>query len=88
MIVSTTCSEVNSMLIKRILEKGLINLCPYTVGFVDACLLADDYFLLISYFGDNLALEVLSYLEEEERYEECALLKKTMDELNSEDYFI
>jgi hypothetical protein len=47
MMVSTTCSQVNAPIIKKLLEGGHMALCPYTVGFVDACLMGADYHLLI-----------------------------------------
>jgi hypothetical protein len=88
MIMSTTCSELNAPIIKKLLEGGYMALCPYTVGFVDACLLASDYQLLVNYFGVRLAEQVLRHLEEEEHYEECSLLKDCIDDFkNGVDYF-
>lgn len=85
-MISTTCSEFNAPIIKKLLEGGYISICPYTVGFVDACLLASDYELLINYFGMNLCEEVLKYLEENEYYEECILLKECMDNFDDLEY--
>ena len=85
-MISTTCSEFNAPIIKKLLEGGYISICPYTVGFVDACLLASDYELLINYFGMDLCKEVLKYLEEQEYYEECILLKECMDNFDDLEY--
>lgn len=77
--MKVSCSEHNVTIIKRLLEKGLIAVCPYSIGFVDACLLGNDYMLLVNYFGDKIGEEVLRWLEEEERYEDCILLKECID---------
>lgn len=78
MIVS--CSALNQQIIIRLLEKRLIAVCPYSVGFVDACLLASDYMLLVNYFGETVGEEVLRWLEEEEHYEDCILLRDCLEE--------
>jgi hypothetical protein len=87
-MTSTTCSEVNDPIIKKLLEDGHMALCPYTVGFVDACLMGADYHLLINYFGVNLCEKVLIILEEQEKFEDCALLKDCIDNYDAEsDYY-
>jgi hypothetical protein len=78
--VKVSCSEHSVDIIKRLLEKGLIAVCPYSIGFVDACLLGGDYMLLVNYFGDRLGEEVLRWLEEKEYYEDCILLKDSLEE--------
>lgn len=91
--MKVSCSEHNADIIKRLLEKGLIAVCPYSIGFVDACLLGVDYMLLVNYFGDKVGEEVLRWLEEEERYEDCMLLKDSLEEYRdnlsfTEDYML
>jgi hypothetical protein len=78
--VKVSCSEHNVTIIKRLLEKGLIAVCPYSIGFVDACLLGSDYMLLVNYFGDKVGEEILRWLEEKEYYEDCILLKDSIEE--------
>ena len=87
------CSEINADVIKRLLKKGLIAVCPYSIGFVDACLLGGDYMLLVNYFGDKVGEEILRWLEEDEHYEDCILLKDSIDEYRenisfTEDYML
>lgn len=74
------CSEANHAILIALLNNGLIQICPYTVGFIDACLMGGDYQLLVSYFGDMVSAEVLKALEVEERYEDCMLLKDCIEE--------
>lgn len=78
--MKVSCSEHNVTIIKRLLEKGLIAVCPYSIGFVDACLLGSDYMLLVNYFGDKVGEEILRWLEEKEYYEDCILLKDSIEE--------
>ena len=78
--MKVSCSEHNVDIIKRLLEKGLIAVCPYSIGFVDACLLGGDYMLLVNYFGDKVGEEILRWLEEKEYYEDCILLKDSLEE--------
>ena len=91
MIVS--CSALNQEVIVRLLEKRLIAVCPYSIGFVDACLLASDYMLLVNYFGEPLSEEVLRYMEEQDRFEDCILLRDCLEEYKNnlqfnEDYML
>jgi hypothetical protein len=78
--VKVSCSEHNVTIIKRLLEKGLIAVCPYSIGVVDACLLGSDDMLLVNYFGDKVGEEILRWLEEKEYYEDCILLKDSIEE--------
>jgi|688.fasta_scaffold385850_5 hypothetical protein len=81
------CSSKNIVLVKTLLDGGIIGACPYTIGFIDACLLAGEYFLLVAYFGNDIGEVVLKHLEQEERYEDCAALKTAL-ESDCTEYFL
>jgi len=81
------CSSKNIVIVQEMLDNGIIAMCPYTIGFIDACLLAGDYFLLVGYFGEEVGEKVLNYLEQEERYEECASMKIALEH-DYEDYLL